>query len=104
MINIIRSRAMSSRDEYLRKLQEKLEEWNAEIDRLTAKAGEVTTDVKNECDSQIDSLKAKQSVTRQKIEELQHAGGNAWEDLKSGVELSLTAMGEAIHSARSRFR
>ena len=32
---------MSSRDEYVRKLQEKLGEWNAEIDTLVAKAGEV---------------------------------------------------------------
>ena len=33
---------MSSRDEYIRKMQAKLEEGNAEIDTLTAKAGEVT--------------------------------------------------------------
>ena len=30
---------MSSRDEYIRKIQAKLEVWNTEIDRLTAKAG-----------------------------------------------------------------
>ena len=95
---------MSSRTERLRKMQDKLEEWNAEIDRLTAKADEVTADVQHECDRQIDSLKAKQAATRQKIEEIQHAGGNALEDLKSGVALSLTAMGEALDSARSRFR
>lgn len=95
---------MSSRTEYLRKLQAKLEEWNAEIDRLTAKAGEVTADVKHELDGQIESLKAKHEATRQKVEEIQHAGEGAWEDLKSGIELSLTALGEALHSARSRFR
>jgi len=79
---------MNSRDEYLRKMQAKLEEWNAEIDTLTAKAGEVTAEVKNEYNEQIESLKAKQIATRQKIEELQHAGESAWEDLKSGIEMA----------------
>jgi uncharacterized coiled-coil DUF342 family protein len=95
---------MNSRDEYLRKMQAKLEEWNAEIDTLTAKAGEVTAEVKNEYNEQIESLKAKQIATRQKIEELQHAGESAWEDLKSGIDLAWTAMGEAIDSAKSRFK
>ena len=95
---------MSSRDEYIHKMQVKLEEWNAEIDTLTAKAGEVTADVKNEYNEQIESLKAKQIATRQKIEELQHAGESAWEDLKLGIDMAWTAMGEAIDSAKSRFK
>ena len=95
---------MSSRDEYVRKMQAKLDEWNKEIDRLTAKAGEVTADLKKEYSEQIEILKAKQAVARQKIEELQQAGESAWVDLKSGIELAWTAMGEAIDSARSRFK
>jgi len=95
---------MSSRTEYLHKLQAKLEEWNAEIDRLTAKAGEVTADARHEYNDQIMALKAKQAATRKKVEEMQHAGEGAWEDLKSGIERSWAAMGEALHSARSRFR
>ena len=95
---------MNSREEYIRKMQAKLEEWNAEIDTLTAKAGKVSADVKNEYNEQIESLKAKQAAARQKIEELQQAGESAWTDLKSGIELAWTAMGEAIDSARSRFK
>jgi uncharacterized coiled-coil DUF342 family protein len=95
---------MNSRDEYIRKMQAKLEEWNAEIDALTAKAGEVTADVKKEYGEQIESLKTKQIATRQKIEELQHAGDSAWEDLKLGIDMAWTAMGEAIDSAKSRFK
>jgi uncharacterized coiled-coil DUF342 family protein len=95
---------MSSRDEYIRKMQSKLEEWNAEIDTLTVKAGEVTADLKKEYNEHIDTLKAKQAVARQKIEELQQAGESAWVDLKSGIELAWISMGEAIDSARSRFK
>lgn len=95
---------MSSRDEYIRRMQAKLEEWNAEIDRLTAKAGDVTAEVKIEYSDHIESLKAKQATARQKLEELQQAGESAWGDLKSGIELAWTAMGEAIDSAKDRFR
>jgi uncharacterized coiled-coil DUF342 family protein len=99
-----RSQLMKSRDEYIRTMQAKLEEWNVEIDILSAKADEVTADVKSEYNEQVKSLKAKQATARQKIEELQHAGEGAWGDVKSGLELAWTAMGEALDSARSRFR
>ena len=95
---------MSSRDEYIRKMQAKLEEWNAEIDTLIAKAGEVSADVTKEYHEQIDTLKVKQAVARQKIEELKQAGESAWVDLKSGIEQAWSAMGEAIDSAKSRFK
>ena len=95
---------MSARDEYVRKLQEKLGEWNTEIDRLVAKAGEVKAEAKRDYTDQIESLKAKQAAARAKIDELQKSGENAWEDLKSGIELAWAAMGEAIDSAKSRFK
>lgn len=95
---------MGNRDEYIHKMQVKLEELNAEIDTLTAKAAEVTADVKKEYHEQIESLKAKQAVASQRVEELQQAGERAWKDLKSGADLAWTAIGEAIDSARSRFR
>ena len=95
---------MSKRDEYVRALQEKLEEWNAEIDKLTAKATELTADFQNEHKVQIDLLKAKSESARHKIEEIQKAGDIAWEDMKSGAELAWSAMSEAIQSAKSRFK
>ena len=95
---------MKSRDEYVRKMQAKLEEWNTEIDTLSARADEVTADVRKEYSEQIEALKAKQAAARQKIEELQHAGESALGDMKSGIELAWTALGEAIDSARSRFK
>ncbi len=95
---------MKSREEFIRTMQAKLEEWNAEIDILSAKADEVKSEVRNEYIEQIETLKAKQAAARQKIEELQHAGESALGDMKSGIELAWAAMGEALDSARSRFK
>ena len=95
---------MGNRDEYVRKMQAKLEEWNAEIDKLSIKANEATAELRKEYSEQIESLKARQAVARERIEELQQAGEGAWGDLKSGIEIAWTAMGEALDSARSRFK
>ena len=95
---------MSNRDEFIRTMQEKLTEWNLEVDKLTIKAREASADVKQEFNEQIELLKVKQADARLKIEELRHAGENALADLKSGVELAWADMGEAIASARLRFK
>jgi uncharacterized coiled-coil DUF342 family protein len=95
---------MSTRDEYVRRMQAKLEEWNADIDALTAKGSEVSAELRSEYRQQIEALKVKQAAARQKLEELQNSGGNAWEDLKAGVDLAWDAINEAVDSARSRFK
>jgi predicted nuclease with TOPRIM domain len=95
---------MSTREAFIRRMQEKLEEWNAEIDTLSAKADKLTAGVSNDYHGRIESLKVKQAAAREKMEELQHAGEGAWEDLKSGTEMAWTAMGEALDSAKNRFK
>lgn len=94
---------MSSRDEYVRKMQAKLEEWNSEIDELTARADKVKGDVKSEYNVQIEALRTKRADARQKIEEFKRAGESAFEDLKSGIDLAWKSMRKAIDSAKSRF-
>lgn len=95
---------MSSKDEYVRKMQEKLAELNADIDKLAAKAGEVSGDLKSEYSEQIAALKVKQAAARLKIEEMQRSSEGAWQDLKAGIDLAWTAIGEAVDSAKSRFK
>jgi hypothetical protein len=95
---------MKSRDEYIIKMQAKLAEWDTEINMLVARGDEIASDVKAEYKAQVEMLKEKLVVARKKVEELQQAGDNAWNDLKSGLEVVRFAMKESINSARSRFR
>lgn len=95
---------MSSREEYTRRLQEKLVEWNAEIDTLIIKAGEVMADIRDEFNEQLEALKTLLAFIRQKFEDLQQVSEIAWEILKSGIDLAWTSMEEAIEAARSRVR
>ena len=95
---------MSSRDEYVRKMQAKLEELNADIDKLAAKAGQVSANLKSDYNEEMAALKVKQAAARQKLEMMQKSGESAWQDLKAGIDLAWTAIGESVDSAKSRFK
>jgi chromosome segregation ATPase len=94
----------TTRDAYVQKIKAKLDEWNAEIDRLEAQARQKEADAQTRLQEQIDQVKAKRQTAEEKLDDVRQAGGDAWEDLKSGLELATEAVGDALRSARSRFQ
>lgn len=95
---------MITRDEFVRKMHDKLDQWNAEIDALKAKADKAETEARVEYHKQLDTLRSKRDDARSKLNELESAGENAWEDLKAGVEMAWESVSEAVRSATSRFK
>lgn len=89
-----------TRDDYVQKMHALLDQLNAEIDALTRRAENAGADVRDE----LAELRAKQGEARTRLDSLRDAGGEAWQDLKAGVELARDAVGEALESARSRFK
>jgi hypothetical protein len=53
---------------------------------------------------QIQELRLKCDDAGKKLEEFKRVQGDAWEDLKGGMDLAWSALGEAFESARSRFK
>jgi multidrug resistance efflux pump len=94
---------MSTKDAYVKKMHAKLDEWNADIDKLKAKAGAAQADAKQEYYKQIEQLELKQNEANQKLDDLKTAGDEAWEDLKAGVDLAWESVSMAVKSAISRF-
>lgn len=94
---------MSEKDAYVQKLHAKIDEWSANIDKLAAQANQVEADSRIEYHKQIETLKRKQDEIKNKLNEMRGSGDEAWNDLKSGIDLAWEAMNEAIKSARSRF-
>ena len=95
---------MSTKDAYVQKLHAKLDEWNAQIDKMKAKAHLAEADSRIEYNKRIAELQEQRSETKQKIEALRDAGKSAWGDLKSGVQLAVESMEQALNSAKSRFK
>ena len=77
---------MTEKDAYERKAEAKMREWQADIDKLRAQADQVSADARIEYDRQIVKLVEQQKAARQQYEKLEKASGEAWTDMKSGME------------------
>ncbi len=94
---------MSMKDAYQKKLQAKLEEWNADIEKLQAKADAAEADAQLDYYKEIEDLRAKQEAAGKKLDELKSAGDDTWEDVKAGIDNAWESLSSAIKSAKSRF-
>lgn len=95
---------MSNREEYVEKMKAKLDELNAEVDRLEAKAKGTEADLRIKYDGEIQKLKEHREKAKAKLSEFQKAGDSAWQDLKIGLQGAWDILDEAIKSASSRFK
>jgi predicted nucleic acid-binding Zn-ribbon protein len=93
-----------SKDAYLQRLKAKLDEWNADLDKLTAQAKQVDATMRIEIHKQIDSLREQRTALERKFEEIRQSGDAAWQDIKAGVDHAWSALSDAVKSARSKFQ
>jgi uncharacterized coiled-coil DUF342 family protein len=94
---------MSNRDAYVAKIQAKLDAWNADIDKLEAKARAAQADARITLDQKLNELRSKRDEAAAKLQALRSAADDAWEDLKAGVELAWESLSESLQSAKSHF-
>jgi uncharacterized coiled-coil DUF342 family protein len=95
---------MSMKKAYEQKLQARLDEWSAEIDKLKAKADSAEAGAQLEYYKQIDELRSMQTTAANKLTELKDTGDDAWEALKSGFDGAWDSFGDAMKSAAERFK
>ncbi|GHC23508.1 MULTISPECIES: coiled coil domain-containing protein [Aidingimonas] len=95
---------MSNREAYEQKLQAKLDEWQAEIDKLRARAKSNEADARIEREEEADRLEAKREEVRQKLDELRNSSDDAWDDIKDGAERAWDSLSASFEKARSRFK
>jgi predicted nucleic acid-binding Zn-ribbon protein len=96
--------SMKNKESYLQKLANQLQQRDAEIVELKAKADKVATESKSELFLQIDELREKTETARNKLKQLQTAEDGAWEDVKAGVEKSWEELKGAFSKASARFK
>lgn len=94
---------MTGRHEYIDKLKDKLDEWDADIDELEARAQNAKAELKYELEDQITSLKLKRDIAKLKLSEIKDASEEAWEDIKAGAEEAWSDVKDAMEKAKSHF-
>jgi DNA repair ATPase RecN len=82
---------MSKRDEYVAKMKQQLDELNAQISELEAKAEAGTAELGKKYEEQVSHLRELSGSAKQKMDEIREASEDKWE--------ALVAEGEKVHKA-----
>ncbi len=95
---------MTSRDEYLDKFKAKLDEWNADIDKLEAKAREAQADAQAQYESQLKALRKMRDDALEQYNQVQNAAVDAWDAMAQGAEKAWQSWMDAFEDARSQLK
>lgn len=83
------------------KIRGKLDETNAEIDRLKAKASQVDADTRLKNQDKIEKLEAARDVTLEKLEQLGNASAETVENLSDQVDQAWHRLRDTLSEAGS---
>ncbi|MCB1747255.1 MAG: coiled coil domain-containing protein [Gammaproteobacteria bacterium] len=95
---------MSLKASYEEMMQDQLDQWSAEIERLEARVQLADAQARVAYLEQIEDLRSQRDAARGRLEELRDAGNDAWEDLKAGMDAAWKSLGDSVHDAASRFK
>lgn len=95
---------MSTRDAYIQKMKDHLDEWNAEVDKLEKRMHEVSDDAKAAYEKRLAEARSKQQEFEKKIQGLRDAGDAAWEDVKNEAEHAWKAFHNSVNYFKSHFK
>ena len=101
---LIRRNNMDKKEEYLKKLDAQLKEWKLKIEMLEAKTSELSSDAKTELMRELEVLRQKKAVYKDKWKELQKSVGEAWDAAKESVEKAAAELKQALDKVVSRFK
>ncbi len=94
---------MDTREAYIEKAKTQLKEIEARIDVLRAQAEKATAGTKIEMGKRLNELDAQRKSTEERLQKLQRESGEAWKDLREGMEKALKDLKEAASKAKTRF-
>ena len=94
---------MTNRDDYLDEFKAKLDEWNAEIDKLESNAHQAQADAKVQYDKQLEALREMRDDAQTKFSEMQNTTAEAWDVMLQGTEKAWKAWTNAFAEAQSKF-
>lgn len=94
---------MMSRDEYVQKMKDQLDKWNAEAAQWEAKAKDAQASMKAEYEKQLSMLNSRRDEAMYQLKLLQGASTDAWQDMMKGADQAVKSMQEAFSRARSHF-
>ena len=95
---------MNDKELYMRKLQARIDEWKADVDKFKAKASGASADVQLDMNQQVRVLERRIEDGKARLSELAEAGEDAWESIKDGIESAWDSLKSAASDATAKFK
>ncbi|HSW35046.1 MAG TPA: hypothetical protein VLH18_00395 [Candidatus Limnocylindrales bacterium] len=95
---------MDNKESYRRKMQEQLDEWIAELDKLRKKAESAGADAVKNLPEQLKVLENKIEEGAEKIKELAEMNEEAFESLRAGFDSAWQSLSAGFKEAKTKFK
>ena len=95
---------MSAKDDYLAMIQSQFRKWDAELDKLSVKAGQLSADARARYEEQLNAMRADRDAANRKLQDMRAAGESAWQHMRAGTDASWDSMKNALDRASSQFK
>ena len=94
---------MTDKKDFADNIRQKLEDWDYQLDRLTARLGDKREEGREDAKQKIAEIQDRRDELEAKLEKLESHGEDAWDDIKAGVELAWDGLKTGLLAARSEF-
>ncbi|MEX2473044.1 MAG: coiled coil domain-containing protein [Gemmatimonadota bacterium] len=95
---------MNDKELYQQQKRAQLDEWQAEVDQLKAKASGASATAQLKLNEHVAVLKDKIEEGKARLAEIEEANDDAWESMKDGVDSAWDSMKSAFREAVDRFK
>ena len=92
------------KENYQQKIENQLNEWRADIDRLKEKAKYATAETKLKYQDNIDRLELRMDEGKSRLRELRESSGEAWEAVKVGADSIWDTMKATFAEVKEKLR
>ncbi len=92
-----------NREQTVEKLKTKLDQWNADLDDMEARARKAREEGRAEAEQTIEDLKRKREKARGQLEQLKSASDNAFSDMLKGIENGWKEVTQSFEQAKKRY-
>jgi hypothetical protein len=89
---------------FVEQLESRLEQWDAEIERLMARAREAQAELRAEIEEEMRKLRPVREAAEQTLSELRRLGGAALTDIRQGADIAWEELSDALKSLTNRRR
>ena len=94
---------MKTRDEYVRKMKDQLDRWNADMAKLEAEGRKAREELRKRYEKDIDALRQRREEALYQLKLVEGASATAWSEIARGADEAWDRMSAALARARSHF-